>query len=56
MRRKRSRNTNFAHVDEVDVKTKQARLERNLRVLRAASEPTTDLPVFKLAAKLQSRA
>lgn len=56
MRRKRGRNTNFSNADEIDVKIKQTRLERNLRVLRAASKPTADLPVFELAAKLQSRA
>ena len=37
MRRKRGRNINFSNADEIDVKIKQTRLERNLRVLRAAS-------------------
>ena len=56
MRRKRKSKGPNASDDENEAKAKQARVERNLRVLRAASNPTTDLPVFEMAAKLQSRA
>ena len=54
MRRKRKYKGFDSNGDEIEAKAKQARLERNLRVLRAASDPTTDLPVLDLAAKLQS--
>ena len=54
MRRKRKYKGFDSNSDEIEAKAKEARLERNLRVLRAASDPTTDLPVLDLAAKLQS--